>query len=383
MSQLDKFLSASRISDSHHLDQTASAYPVSLENSFPRKLLADAQREIRSWEAYSPTPLLELTNLSKALGLATIYYKDESRRFGLGSFKALGGAYAVLSIVKTGLANGFKTSQITVATATDGNHGRSVAWGAKRAGCACKIFIHSAVSQGREDAMAVLGAEVIRINGDYDESVRQCAQQAATHKWEVISDTSWAGYTHTPSLVMAGYTVMVSEVLAQLDTPPTHIFIQAGVGGLAAAVAAAFWQALAEKLPKIYIVESEMAACLIESARIGQPATVDIQEETLMAGLSCGETSPIAWEILSRSATSFLTISDDAIVLCMQYLASGEAGAEIEAGESAVTGIIAIAGAMKDASLSQEMGLDEFSRVLVFGTEGATDPEIYRQLLAS
>ena len=174
---------------------------------------------------------------------------------------------------------------------------------------------------------------------------------------------------------------MVREILAQMEQLPTHVFIQAGVGGLAGAISAALWQQTGKSLPRIIIVETELAPCVLESARTGQSATVPITEETLMAGLSCGETSPIAWEILSRTASHFVTIPDSAVPSGMRLLASGAAGPKIEAGECGVPGIIALAGAMNDPELCEQLALDENSRVLVFGCEGATDPEIYAQVM--
>jgi diaminopropionate ammonia-lyase len=391
-------------------------YPPFLQELFSRRLVQDAQQEISRWDGYQSTPLHSLSPLAKALGIAELRYKDESSRFGLGSFKALGGAYAVLQTVGSillplsekekeesrgqgsplpptiSLAELLRTGRkdqakkITVATATDGNHGRSVSWGASLTGCECIIYIHRHVSQCRKDAMAAFGATVVRVDGDYDESVRQCTRDAELHGWHVISDTSWQGYMDTPRFVMAGYTVLVREILEELKEQeqalPTHVFVQAGVGGLAGAISAALWQELGNTKPQIVIVETEHAPCLLESARTGNAATVPITKETLMAGLSCGRTSTIAWEILVRSASHFVTIPDRAVPAGMRLLASGQAGPKIEAGECGVPGIIALAGAIGDPELKQKLGLDEHSRVLVFGCEGATDPEIYKRIIS-
>ncbi|MFQ5567303.1 MAG: diaminopropionate ammonia-lyase, partial [Paracoccaceae bacterium] len=331
-----------------------------------------------------------------ALGLGAVLYKDESGRFGLGSFKALGGAYAVLRLMSDKLGLGMADIRaghgraaaraITVTTATDGNHGRSVAWGARLAGCRCRIYIHAKVSEGRARALADLGAEVVRTDGDYDDSVRTCARESAENGWFMVSDTSYEGYLDIPRQVMAGYATMAEEVLAQTDAPVTHVFVQAGVGGLAAALAARLWMETgpASGPPRFVIIESEHAACLMKSARRGAPAKLKVRHETVMAGMSCGEVSLVAWEILRRAASDFVTISDGAVAPTMRMLASGMAGGGgIEAGECSAPGPAALIAACCDQNLRREMRLDADSRVLVIGSEGATDPAIYRELLGA
>jgi diaminopropionate ammonia-lyase len=325
-----------------------------------------------------------------------VLYKDESNRFGLGSFKALGGAYAVIRLLsgKLGLSMAdiragkgrVAARGITVTTATDGNHGRSVAWGAQQAGCRCRIYIHAKVSEGRAQAMEALGAEVIRIDGNYDESVRICAHDSAANNWFVVSDTSYDGYVEIPRQVMAGYATMAIETTAQAAAltggPITHIFVQAGVGGLAAGLAARFWMELGEARPRLVIIESEYAACLMKSAKQGRAASVKIRHETVMAGMSCGEVSLIAWEIVRRAASDFVTIADGAVASAMRMLASGAAGGgQIEAGECSAAGPVALIAACCDQRRRTRMGLNADSRVLVIGSEGATDPAIYSAIL--
>lgn len=376
MSDIQSFLDMCKIDDAHSLTQKAQAYPADLQDLFPESMVRDAQEAISNWEGYEPTELHDLGPLAQAIGVQKLLYKDESTRFGLGSFKALGGAYAVEKLMA-----GRDASQVTVATATDGNHGRSVAWGAQQAGCKCVIYIHAEVSQGRADAMAAYGAEIIRVEGDYDLSVRQCAEDSTKHGYEIISDTTWEGYMDIPRYVMAGYTMMVREIKAQAE-PPTHVILQAGVGGLAAAITAALWQDLGAHMPKIIIVEAGFAPCLIASARSGKAETIHITQETIMAGLSCGEASPLAWEILKQSASHFVTIADKAVPKGMRLLASGDAGPKIQAGECGLPGVIALAGIMKDDELRKKTGLSASARVLVFGCEGATDPEIYNKIIS-
>ncbi len=375
-------------------------YPPELAAQFSPDLVAEAAGEITSWPGYAPSPLRSLDRLADAAGVGSVFYKDESGRFGLGSFKALGGAYAVIRYLAGALSqesgkpvamgnvrsgdHADAAAAITVATATDGNHGRSVAWGAQMAGCRCRIYIHREVSEGRAAAMAAFGAEVIRVDGDYDESVRQCARDAAGNGWQVISDTSYDGYTQIPRYVMAGYTIMVQEILDQCgDELPSHVIIQAGVGGLAAAILAVFWMRLGERLPRFIIVESQHSDCVAESFRQNRAASVDIATETMMAGLSCGEISLIAWDILSRGVSHIASISDQAVAPAMRAMAAGEmGGGRIEAGECAVPGIITLLAAAGDNRMRQRFGLTAQSRILVFGCEGATDRAIYDRILA-
>ena len=360
---------------------------------------AAAAAEIAGWEGYAPTPLAALDALAGALGLSKVLYKDEGPRFGLGSFKALGGAYAALLVVRREISEAFGrpvpladirrrrhaglASRITLAAATDGNHGRSLAWGCRRFGAACRIYIHAGVSEARAEAMRALGAELVRIDGDYDDSVRLCREEAEAHGWFAVSDTSWPGYVDTPRAVMAGYGVMVKEVSDALDRPPTHAFLQAGVGGLAAAAAAGLRQRWGRESPRIVVVEPELAACLFESARAGAMTGVRIGEETLMAGLSCGEPSALAWEILAEEASDFLTVPESFVGPAMRLLARPPGGGPgIEAGESAVAGLAALIAAARSGALRPALGLDGESCVLLVGSEGATDPDSHAALMA-
>jgi diaminopropionate ammonia-lyase len=360
---------------------------------------AAAKAEIASWPGYAPTPLFALDGLAAAAGLHSLWYKHEAGRFGIGSFKALGGAYAVCRLLKVELARqGIEASTadlvarkhadavaaITVTCATDGNHGRSVAWGARMFGCACVIYIHKTVSVGRADAIAAFGAKVLRIDGNYDEAVRQAAVDAAANHWFVVSDTSYPGYMEVPRDVMQGYTVMAAEAFAQLPAGeiPTHIFLQGGVGGMAAAVAAQAWETWGASRPRIAVVEPETAACLSESAAAGHPVAVPGDLDTVMAGLACGEVSLLAWEILDEVADDFLIIPDSAAVAVMKLLAAGAGGDKpFVAGESAVAGLAGALAAEDAPEIAAKLGLDPNSKVLIFGSEGATDPETYAQLV--
>lgn len=387
--------------DLHHNDaaETGTAYPARLDAVLDARICEAARSAIVRWPGYAVTPLCSLTGVAQRLGLEAIYYKDEGTRFGLGSFKALGGAYAVLKLLARELrddrgqplpeeeiAQGRHAEAavgVTVVTATDGNHGRSVAWGARMFGAKCKIYMHAGVSMGRARAVEELGAQVVWINGNYDQSVRQAAQDAAENGWHIVSDTSYEGYMELPRHVMAGYTVMVAELVGQIppDNAPTHVFLQGGVGGLAGAVAAALWQHYGPSRPRIIVVEPDRAPCLYRSAVEGRPVAIDVVEETVMAGLSCGEISVLAWDILKAGVDDFMTISDDWVAPLMRGLADGAEDKPIVAGESAVAGLAGLVAACKSSNAALALGLNASSRVLVIGTEGATDPAIYESIV--
>ncbi|MFT5631079.1 MAG: diaminopropionate ammonia-lyase [Gammaproteobacteria bacterium] len=359
---------------------------------------AIARAEITAWEGYAPTPLVSLTALATNIGVSEVLYKDEGPRFGLGSFKALGGSYAALRVLQREISkrlgqevsmadirNGkyaVQCATITLVSATDGNHGRSLAWGCKRFGAPCRIYIHAEVSEGRAVAMRDLGAEVIRLYGDYDASVALCKTEAEANDWFVVSDTSWPGYSLPPRDVMSGYGVMTLEICEAMTQAPTHVFLQGGVGGLAAGVVAGLRQYWGDAAPRVVIVEPDLAACLFESAKSGVATTVAISQETLMAGLSCGEPSEMAWEILVEEASDFLTIPENLVAPSVRLLATPlEGDTAIEAGESAIAGLAALIAARTDATLSQKLGLDAQSRVLLIGSEGVTDVAIFSMIM--
>lgn len=344
-----------------------------------------AKAEISGWEGYAPTPLRELPAWAAAADVGVIRLKDEASRFGLGSFKALGGAYAVAnllsdtlvrrgvaaSVTSADLVSGryrLATSELTVTCATDGNHGRSVAWGAGRFHCRCTIFVHETVSQPRVDAIAAYGAEVRRVPGTYDDAVRAATHRAGTEGWLVASDTSWPGYTEVPRDIMQGYRIMADEAADQwTGPPPTHVFIQAGVGGAAAAVSVQM-RARFSPVPKLIVVEPDRAACLLASAESSKLTAVGGDLDTVMAGLACGKPSLLAWEELSRSASTFISMPDEAAMEVVRLLA----GQGIDAGESGVAGLAGAMLAAADRSARIILGLGPESRVLVFNTEGAT-----------
>lgn len=381
----------------HNTHKSAGSYPERLQSILRLKDAEIAFNEISTWPSYEQTPLVSLNKIAAKIGIKEIYYKDESSRFGLGSFKALGGTYGVLRFIKDALEEEFgKTvaiedirsgkysnniSKYTVTTATDGNHGRSVAFGAKLFGCKCQIYIHSEVSQGRHDAIENLDARVVRVDGNYDKSVEICKKESKLNNWQVISDTSYSGYTKYPRYIMAGYNVMAEEITNQMGekSMPTHIFLQGGVGSFPGAICGYFWEKFNNQNLKIVVVESEHAPCLIKSAQKNKITSVPVETETIMAGLSCGEPSLLGWEILSSGADDFITISDDLIPSVMRFLSKNSP--YIEAGESSVAGLAGLIEIMKNQKVAKNIGLGSDSIVLLFGTEGATDPEIYNSII--
>jgi len=369
-----------------------------LQEWLPTEDFVTAIEEITQWEGYTPTPLFNLQELAASLALDKLMYKDEGPRFGLGSFKALGGSYAALRVLQRQISNlldrkvslrdirlgkySREAAEITMVSATDGNHGRSLAWGCQRFGVPCKIYIHAKVSEERASAMKNFGAEVIRINGTYDDSVEFARIEADKNKWIVVSDTSWPGYFETPRDVMLGYGVLTSEINEKLTRAPTHIFLQSACGGFAASVASALRHFWGDQTPRVVIVESELAACLFECAKANKLTSVRIKEETIMAGLSCGEPSDIAWEVLSEEASDFITIPDNIVPPTVRLLACPEGNDPvIKAGESAVAGLAVLVCASKQPGLREKLGLDKNSRVLLIGTEGVTDTEIFDQII--
>ncbi|MDF2974336.1 MAG: diaminopropionate ammonia-lyase [Microvirga sp.] len=358
----------------------------------------EVERYLSYRDNHAPTPLHTLPALAAELGVDTVHIKDEGFRLGLGSFKALGGSYAVIRLVleEAGRQLGRPvdvaelhapevravTAGMTVACATDGNHGRSVAQGAQLVGARSAIFVHSGVSDERVAAIARFGAQMIRVAGTYDDSVAEAARVAAEKGWTIVSDTSWPGYERIPGMVMQGYTAMVREALRQLPEAPTHVFVQAGVGGVAAAVAGHLALALGDRRPTFVVVDPARAACLYESARAGHPVKIAHGEPTVMAMLECYEPSLVAWRVLSRVADGFMTVDEVDAVAVMNRLARPHGNdPAIVAGESGGVGLAGLIRATADPEIRAALNLNEASRVFVINTEGATDPERYEELV--
>ena len=360
---------------------------------------ADSVAEILALrEGHDPTPLHSLSGLARQLGIGSLHVKDEGHRLGLGSFKALGGAYALMKLVQEETSRQLVrqiaaaelmspevravAKAMTFACATDGNHGRSVAQGAQLMGARAVIFVHSGVSDARITAIARFGAEIMRVKGNYDDSVAEAARVAQREGWTILSDTSWPGYEQIPGLVMQGYTMLVREALAALPQPPTHVFLQAGVGGFAAGVAGHLAMLLGDSRPHITIVDPARAACLYESAKTGHIVKVAETEPTVMAMLECYEPSMIAFRVLERVADGFMTVEEDAAPEVMRRLASPVAGdPPVVSGESGGAGLAGLMTVLRQPDLAGKIGLGPESRVLVINTEGATDPALYTSIV--
>ena len=352
----------------------------------------------RTIPGYSPTPLVSLEDTAKALGVGKIWVKDESKRFSLNAFKVLGGSYAMGRLLshRLGLEQPDfslltapepreKLGDITFVTATDGNHGRGVAWSAAQFGQRSVVYMPFGSAAERLENIRAAGAEASIIDGNYDDAVRLAAKQAEEQGWLLVQDTAWDGYEDIPQWIMEGYCTMGLEALEQLDDAPTHIFLQAGVGSMAGAMAGLFTAGLKEK-PTIVIVEPNKADCLFRTAEAndGQLHTVTGSMDTIMAGLACGEPCSIGWEVLKNTASHFLSCPDSAAAFGMRILGN-PAGKDhpIVSGESGAAAFGCAAAILTDTNLRRlkdALGLNEHSRLLFISTEGDTDRANYRAI---
>tara|TARA_Y100001970_G_scaffold247489_1_gene316248 strand:- start:532 stop:1671 length:1140 start_codon:yes stop_codon:yes gene_type:complete len=340
-----------------------------------KKLIDKAHKEISSWKGYSPTPLLSLNKLKKDLNIKNIFYKDESKRFHLKSFKALGGAYAVQEISK-GKKN------IVISSATAGNHGRSVAWGAQRLGLECRIFVSQYVSKTRVREIEKFGAKVTRVKGDYESSLKECIKQTNKNKWYIVQDVSTKNYKYVPQLTMAGYSIMIKEISKQTNQYITHIFLQAGVGGMAAGAVAGIARYF-KRIPKIIVVEPKEAACVLKSIQAQKMKKIKIKKESIMGGMSCNEMSLVPWNILSKATNYCITIDDSKVSNTVAMLAKAKlSNKKIVGGECATPGIISLIAACNDKKINNLLELNEHSNVLLMGCEGSADITLYNKLLS-
>ena len=360
----------------------------------------------RSFPEYLETPLDSLEALAKLLGIAGLYLKDESFRFGLNAFKVLGASYAVarqlskrLGIDVSQLDSAKLTSpevrqqigDITFVTATDGNHGRGVAWTARQLKQKAVVYMPKGSSPTRLGNIRAEGASASIIEGNYDDAVRLAAQGAREHGWVVVQDTAWPGYEEIPTWIMQGYVTIATEAIEQLCRigikKPTHVFLQAGVGSFAAAIQGYFADLFGNERPVTAIVEPEEADCFYRSAvaNDGNPRIVTGEMTTIMAGLACGEPSRIAWELLRDYSDAFLTCPDWVAAKGMRMLGNPLKGdPRVISGESGAVTAGLLAALMKNDYLADAratLRLDQDSRVLLISTEGDTDPEKYRSIV--
>lgn len=375
-----------------------TAYPADLAAVMNAAQARQSRQWMATWPGLNPgpTPLRELPDLAGRLGLASLSVKDESLRSPLGSFKALGAPVALLrdilrrhpGLLPSAVLAGEHAALLrhhTVISATDGNHGRALAAAARDVGCPCVIVLHGQVSVEREQAIAALGARIVRIAGDYDASVQEAARLARENGWQVVSDTSYEGYEDIPRDVMQGYSTLALEVLEQTGAQAgafSHVFLQGGVGGLAAGVASLLWEHHGAQRPHLIVVEPAQADCLLQSAMQGAPARATGSVDSVMAGLACGETSPLAWRFLQPCVDAFMTVDDREAVQAMRELAQGsDRDIPVLAGESGVAGLAALHRLQASPAQAAALGLDTRSRVLLISTEGATAPDVYAQLI--
>ncbi|MBP3656316.1 MAG: diaminopropionate ammonia-lyase [Clostridia bacterium] len=388
-----------------HTDYRIAAMPRPSAAPDMTFLSMEAARRVRAFHKtfpqYSMTPLKALPQTAELLGVASIHVKDESFRFGLNAFKVLGGSYAIGSILADrlgldgdGMTYGALTSpqarrqlgQMTFITATDGNHGRGVAWAAREYGHRSVVRMPAGSASERLENIRACGADAAITDCNYDDTVRLCARMAQENGWTLVQDTAWDGYEQIPMRIMQGYMTMGLEAMEQLPQPPTHLFLQAGVGSMAAAIAELYASAYGENRPTIIIVEPNEADCFYRTAAAADGAlhAVTGSMPTIMAGLACGEPCSIAWDVLSACADYCVTCPDEAAARGMRILGNPWGGDErVISGESGASGFGCAAQILTLPELEpmrRQLGLSASSRLLFLSTEGATDRANYRRI---
>ncbi|KYC44882.1 MAG: Threonine synthase [Candidatus Methanofastidiosum methylothiophilum] len=354
----------------------------------------DVAKKVRSiyseMQEYQKTPLVSLENLSKKLGVGKIWVKDESYRFGLNSFKSLGGIYAIYRTLEEMAGRDISIAEIfspyfkktvgelTFSAATDGNHGLGVAWASMKLGQKAVIYLPKGTVPQRIEAIKNTGAKAVVIDGNYDDAVEKMARDGEKEGWQVISDTAWEGYQDIPTWIMQGYTVLFHEAVEQIKQSggdkPTHIILQAGVGSFSASGVGYFNSIYGKERPISIIVEPDNAACFYESIQIndGKPHRAKGDLSTIMAGLSCGVPNPIAWDIHFDYSDVFVSCRDELSALSMRVLGNPLKGdKKVISGESGAIGL----GVLMHIKNELEIGKD--SEVLLISTEGDTDPKGY------
>lgn len=366
---------------------------------------ADILAVHKSLPEYQPTPLLSLPALAYQLGVRQILVKDESWRFGLKAFKALGASYAVYRFLRSHFksqgkappaAENFYNRTDTIApklftfcTATDGNHGRGVAWVARKLKQCAVVYMPQNSVPTRIEAIKAESATVNIVNGTYDDAVLECARDAEKNGWQVISDTSWSGYTEIPRWIMAGYTTMFREIheVQKPETDVDIVFIQAGVGALAAAAAWYYNKIPFSTKVKLVSVEPISADCLLQSIRSphGNPRSSQGRQDSIMAGLNCGTPSLIAWPLVKAGFDLFMTISDKQCIKAMNvYYNSLKNDTSVISGESGAAGLAALLTLCEQESMAparKKLNLNRNSTILLLNTEGDTDPEMFNKLV--
>ena len=371
---------------------------------FPMSRARDARKFHRQIPDYNMTPLVALPNLAQLLGLGGIYVKNEAERLRMRSFKVMGGSYAIYRLVRKllgreneDLSYEYLVSKechdalgdVVFCSATDGNHGRGLAWACAKLNHPCKIYVHSETSQPRIDAIRKFGAEVTVVEGNYDDAVRRAAEDAEKYGWYVVSDTSWPGYEEIPTWIMQGYTSIMMEAQEQFAgmglVKPTHVIVQAGVGAMAASVVGFYSALFPEDPPLFIVVEPDQAPCIYESMAAGECRTVKGELDTIMAGLACGEPSPVAFNILKDNADIFLQVSDDVAARGMRILGCPLNGDPMvvsgESGAVPLGTLFALCTQELSEELTKALNLNADSHVFMINTEGNTDPIEFRRII--
>jgi diaminopropionate ammonia-lyase len=358
----------------------------------------------QSFPQYKPTPLVKLPSLARALRVADIRVKDESFRFGLNAFKVLGASHALATVLAEKLSIDIdnvsfdllrstdfesKFGDITFVTATDGNHGRAAAWAARELGCKAVVYMPRGSSYHRFEAIKDLGAETTIIEGNYDDAVHLAAHLAKKYGWILLQDTAWEDYEKIPIRIMQGYLTILHEALEQWDgIIPTHVFAQCGVGAFSGALQAYLFNLFGQNRPKFIVVEAEKAACFYKSMATedDNPQKVSGDLDTIMAGLACGEPSTLGWNILRRYADIFVACNDAVAIKGMRTLGRPLSGDPIViSGESgAVTAglLTCILEPGPHNEIARVLDINQSSKILLISTEGDTDPDMYRKILA-
>ena len=361
----------------HHANPNAAPPSTLLPEQMPLQLTdhARAAARISLWPEYAPTPLRSCPGLAQTLGVHSLHLKDETQRLGgVGSFKALGGAFAVEEMVRR------SGTSACFATASAGNHGIGLAWGCRRLGVPCHVFLSTSVDEMQADRVRAYGGTVHRVDGTYEDSLAAAQRASEVNGWSIVQDVDWVGYERVPRDIFSGYTVLAGEIVDQLESdtapPPTHVLVNAGVGGLASAVCTHLWARYGSERPRFITVEPSAADCLLHSARTGRmdqlPAERIASESTRQTGLDCKVPTALAWSVLESGANDFVAVPDEVVTPCIELLGS-LSPEPIRAGESAVAGLGALLGACAQPQLASALGIGPSSRVALIVCEAAFD----------
>ncbi|MDO4531941.1 MAG: diaminopropionate ammonia-lyase [Bacillota bacterium] len=371
-------------------------------SSFSVAEAAKARAFHSTFPVYQKTPLVSLEKLAEKMGVKNIYLKDESYRFGLNAFKVLGASYAIANEIGGRIGADItdlsaerilsaetkeKLGDITFVTATDGNHGRGVAWTANKLGQKAVVYMPKGSAAERLENIRAEGADADIMDMNYDDAVRLAQKMAEEKGWIVVQDTAWEGYENIPRWIMQGYTTMGHEIMEQIPVKPTHIFLQAGVGSMAGAMTGFFSNLYGDEKPTIVIVEPAKADCLYQTAKAddGTLHIVTGDMHTIMAGLACGEPCTIGWDVLKGYADAFIRCPEYMAADGMRILAAPVKGdTPVIAGESGAAAFGAMANLLQDGELAEYkklLKLDENSCVLCISTEGDTDQENYQNVV--